>query len=285
MRSTFRVLFFLKRDKQKANGNTPLFCRITVDGKEVRFSMKTDVNPKCWNAKMGKACGRTNEAIDVNTLIDNTKSAIYKVYRELQERENNVTAEKVKNTFLGIDIKHQNLLEMFEKHNADIKKLIGISISQSTYDKYRITRNHLADFIKEWYDLSEISLKDINHKFICDFEIFMLTSRRCAANTTAKYIQLFKHIIIIAMKNGWIYKNPFTDYNIQIKSVDRGYLTQEEIETIMNQKFSTKRLEQVRDIFVFSCFTGVVDKKQRKEKEGNRLIVRNECPLLALSAE
>ena len=269
MRSTFRVLFFLKRDKQKANGNTPLFCRITVDGKEVRFSMKTDVNPKCWNAKMGKACGRTNEAIDVNTLIDNTKSAIYKVYRELQERENNVTAEKVKNTFLGIDIKHQNLLEMFEKHNADIKKLIGISISQSTYDKYRITRNHLADFIKEWYDLSEISLKDINHKFICDFEIFMLTSRRCAANTTAKYIQLFKHIIIIAMKNGWIYKNPFTDYNIQIKSVDRGYLTQEEIETIMNQKFSTKRLERVRDVFIFCCFSGLsyIDVKSLSEEK------------------
>jgi len=78
MRSTFRVLFFLKRDKQKANGNIPLFCRITVDGKEVRFSMKTDVNPKHWNAKMGKACGRTNEAVDINTLIDNTKSAIYK---------------------------------------------------------------------------------------------------------------------------------------------------------------------------------------------------------------
>jgi len=158
---------------------------------------------------------------------------------------------------------------MFEKHNADIKKLIGISISQSTYDKYRITRNHLADFIKEWYDLSEISLKDINHKFICDFEIFMLTSRRCAANTTAKYIQLFKHIIIIAMKNGWIYKNPFADYNIQIKSVDRGYLTQEEIETIMNQKFSTKRLERVRDVFIFCCFSGLsyIDVKNLSEEK------------------
>ena len=267
MRSTFRVLFYLKRDKQKTNGNIPLFCRITVDGKEVRFSMKADVNPKYWDVKMGKACGRTNEAIDVNMLIDNTKSAIYKVYRKLQERENNVTAEKVKNTFLGIDIKHQNLLETFDRHNADIKKLIDISLSESTYDKYRITRNHLAEFIKEWYDLSEISLKDINHKFICDFEIFMLTSRRCAANTTAKYIQLFKHIIIIAMKNGWIYKNPFADYSIQIKKVDRGYLTQGEIEMIMNYEFSAKRLERVRDVFIFCCFSGLsyIDVKNLNE--------------------
>ena len=157
--------------------------------------MKTDINPQYWDAKMGKACGRTNEAVDINTLIDNTKSAIYKVYRELREKENNVTAEKVKNTFLGIDLKHQNLLELFDLHNADVKKLIGISLSESTYDKYRIARNHLADFIREWYDLSEISLKDINHKFICDLEIFLLTSRACAANTTAKYIQLFKRIM------------------------------------------------------------------------------------------
>ena len=267
MRSTFRVLFYLKRDKQKTNGNIPLFCRITVDGKEVRFGMKTDVNPECWDVKMGRVCGRTNEAVDINTLIDNTKSAIYKVYRELQEKENNVTAEKVKNTFLGIDIKHQNLLELFDRHNVDVKKLIGISLSESTYDKYRITRNHLANFIKNWYDLSEISLKDINHKFICDFEIFLLTSRSCTANTTAKYIQLFKHIIIIAMKNGWIYKNPFAEYSIQIKKVDRGYLTQEEIEIIMNHKFSAKRLERVRDVFIFCCFSGLsyIDVKNLNE--------------------
>ena len=267
MRSTFRVLFYLKRDKQKTNGNIPLFCRITVDGKEVRFSMKTDVNPEYWDVKMGKAGRRTNEAVDINTLIDNTKSAIYKVYRELQEKENNVTAEKVKNTFLGIDIKRQNLLELFDQHNADIKKLIGISHSESTYDKYRITRSHLANFIKKWYDLSEISLKDINHKFICDFEIFLLTSRGCAANTTAKYIQLFKHIIIIAIKNGWIYKNPFAEYSIQIKKVDRGYLTQEELETIMNHKFSVKRLERVRDVFIFCCFCGLsyIDVKNLNE--------------------
>jgi len=267
MRSTFRVLFYLKRDKQKTNGNIPLFCRITVDGKEVRFSMKTDVNPECWDVKMGKAGRRTNEAVDINTLIDNTKSAIYKVYRELQEKENNVTAEKVKNTFLGIDVKRQNLLELFDQHNADIKKLIGISHSESTYDKYQITRSHLANFIKKWYDLSEVSLKDINHKFICDFEIFLLTSRGCAANTTAKYIQLFKHIIIIAIKNGWIYKNPFAEYSIQIKKVDRGYLTQEELETIMNHKFSVKRLERVRDVFIFCCFCGLsyIDVKNLNE--------------------
>ncbi|MDR2026539.1 MAG: site-specific integrase [Prevotellaceae bacterium] len=257
MRKTFRILFYLKRDKKKANGTVPLFCRITVDGKEVRFGMKKDINPKYWDAKAGKATGRTNEAVELNALIDNTKSAIYKICRDLQEKENNVTAETVKNTFLGLEIKHQNLLELFDRHNNERKLLIGKSISEATCDKYRIIRNHLADFIKIRYNLSDIPLKDINHKFVCDFEIFMLTSRGCIENTAARYMQFFKHIIIIATKLGWIDKSPFSEYRIQIRKTDRGYLTQDEVEILMNRTFDTKRLERVRDVFVFCCFTGL----------------------------
>jgi site-specific recombinase XerD len=257
MKKTFRILFYLKRDKKKSNGTIPLFCRITVGGNATRFGMKKDVNPRCWDAKVGKATGRTNEAVEINALIDNTKSAIYKIYRDLQEKESNVTAEKVKNTFLGLDAKHQNLLALFDRHNEERKLLVGKTISETTHDKYRITRNHLADFIKEWYSLSDIPLKDIDHKFICDFEVFMLTSRGCTENTTARYIQFFKHIIIVATKLGWIDGNPFSEYKVKIKKTDRGYLTQEEVEILMKQKFETKRLERVRDVFVFCCFTGL----------------------------
>ncbi|MDR3338738.1 MAG: phage integrase SAM-like domain-containing protein, partial [Candidatus Symbiothrix sp.] len=150
----------------------PLFCRITVDGKEARFGMKKDIHPKFWDMKAAKAAGRTTEAVVINTLIDNTKSAIYKVYRELQEWENNVTAEKVKNVFLGIEIKHQTLLQVFDEQNKEKQLLVGKTISESTYDKYRITHDHMAEFLKKEYNLSDISLKDINHKFICDFELF-----------------------------------------------------------------------------------------------------------------
>ncbi|GHV04019.1 transposase [Bacteroidia bacterium] len=257
MRSTFKVLFYLKRDKQKANGNVPLFCRITVDGKEARFGMKKDVNPKLWDVEAGKASGRTLEATEINTLLDNTKSAIIKVYRELQEKENNVTAEKIKNAFLGIGVKHQNLLELFDQHNREKKMLVGISIAKSTYNKYRITRDHLAAYLKEWHHLSDIPLKEINHKFVCDFELFLLTAKGSGENTIAKYMQMFKHIIGVAAKYGWIHDNPFSGYNIHLKKTDRGYLTQEEIEILINQKFTERHLEKVRDVFVFCCFTGL----------------------------
>jgi site-specific recombinase XerD len=254
----------MKKDKKKANGKVPLFCRITVDGKEVRFGLKKDVNPKSWDVKAGKVTGRTNEAVEINTLIDKTKTEICKVYRDMQEKEHVVTAEKVKNVFFGVEIKHQNLLELFDRHNEKRKLLVGKTITESTYDKYRITRNHLADFIDKQYGLSDIPLKTIDHRFICDFEIFMLTSRGCAENTIAKYMQLFKQIVVIALKCKWIHKNPFSDYSIHVKNTDRGYLTQDEVELLMAQTFETKCLERVRDIFIFCCFTGLsyIDVKQ-----------------------
>jgi site-specific recombinase XerD len=257
MRSTFRVLFFLKRDKQKANGNIPLYCRITVDGKEARFGMKCDVNPKYWDVTSGKATGRSNEAMEVNTLIDNTKSTIHKVYRDLQEKENSVTAEKIKNAFLGFETKRQTLLELFDRHNAEKKMLAGISIAKSTYNKYRITRDHLAEYLREWHHLSDISLKEIDHKFVCDFELFLLKVRRSGENTVAKYMQMFKHVTGIAVKYGLIHDNPFSGYKIHLKKTDRGYLTQEEIEILMNLKITAGHLERARDIFIFCCFTGL----------------------------
>lgn len=268
MRSTFRVLFFLKRDKQKANGNVPLFCRITIDKQEARFGVKLDINPAIWDVKAGRAVGRTSEVVEINSIIDKTKSALFNVYNEILLSDVNVTAEKVKNYFLGGATKHHNLLEQFIRHNEDVEKLIGISKSKATYQKYEVTRKHLTNFIKEKYNLSDISFKEINHLFLTDFEVYLLSTCGCNPNTTAKFMQFLKRIVIIAKNNGWIKADPFANYKIRIKKVDRGYLSQEEVEAIIAKKFSTKRLEQVRDIFIFSCFCGLayIDvKKLRKE--------------------
>ncbi|OCW93657.1 recombinase [Macellibacteroides sp. HH-ZS] len=281
MRSTFRVLFFLKRDKTKANGHTPIFCRITIDKQEARFGIKKDVDPAIWEVKAGRAVGRTSEVVEINSIIDKTKSALFNVYNELLLSDANVTAEKVKNYFLGGTTNAHNLLEQFTRHNEDVERLIGISKSKATYQKYEVTRKHLYNFIKERYNLSDISFKEINHQFITDFEVYLLTTCGCNANTTAKFMQFFKRIVIIAKNNGWIKADPFANYRIRIKKVDRGYLTQEEVESIMEKRFPTKRLEQVRDIFVFSCFCGLayIDvKKLRKENirtsfDGNLWII------------
>ena len=199
----------------------------------------------------------SRESKQTNTLLDDIKASIHRIYHEMQRRDSVVTAEKVKNEFLGITEHHDTLLDLFRKHNDDVQKLIGISKSAATYQKYEVTRKHLQTFIESKYRLTDISLKEINHMFITDFEIYLLTAGRCSQNTTAKFMQFFKRIIIVAKNNGLIVGDPFANYKIRIKKVDRGYLSEEELGKIMKKKFSSERLENVRDIFIFSCFTGL----------------------------
>jgi site-specific recombinase XerD len=268
MKSTLSISFYLKRERQKANGNVPVMGRITINGKFAQFSAKVEIKPEYWNVKAGKATGKSIEAQQVNAILNSMSVTMTKIYRDLQEREKNVTPEKVKNIFFGVEVTHYMLLELFTKHNEDVNKQVGISKSAATYQKYEVTRKHLEKFIKEKYNVSDISLKEINHMFISDFEVYLLTTGKCNANTTAKFMQFFQRIIIMAKNNGWIYADPFASYKIRIMKVDRGYLTEDELDKISNKEFASKRLEQVRDIFIFSSFTGLayIDVKNLREE-------------------
>lgn len=257
MKSTFRILFFLKRDKVKTDGTLPIMCRITIDGQMSRFNTKLSVNPKLWDVKSSTAIGKTNEAVAVNALLNEIKTSVHNVYHDLQTKENNVNAERVKNIFLGIEVKQQTVLELFQRHNEDVAKLVGVSKSKETLQKYEVAHKRMADFIKEYYHVSDISLKEVNHMFLHNFEIYLMTSCNCKENTTAKFLQRFRTIIIMAKNNGWIHIDPFANFKIKFKKTDRGYLTQQEIDIIMCKKFASERLERVRDIFIFSCFTGL----------------------------
>ncbi len=269
MRSTFRILFYVKRDKQKLDGTLPIMCRITVDRQASRFNTKINVKPDLWDAKAGAATGRTREASEINVLLNDIRTSIHNVYHDLLTKENNVNAERIKNVFLGNDMKYQTVLELFQCHNDSIAKLVGITKSKDTYQKYEVARKRMAAFINEFYNASDITLKEVNHMFLQNFEIYLMTTCGCKENTAAKFLQRFRTIIIMAKNNGWIHKDPFANFKIRFKKTDRGYLSQEEIDLIINKEFYTERLEKVRDIFIFSCFTGLayIDVKNLRQTD------------------
>ena len=256
MKSTFNICFYAKKDKQKANGAYPLFVRITVDGVASRFNTKLDVLPSIWDGKMGKATGRTAEASRINRMLDDINASLNTIYHEMQRRDNYVTAEKVKNEFLGHSESHETILTLFQRHNDGVKQLVGISKTIATYRKYEVTRRHLAEFIQSKYNVSDISIKEITPMFITDFELYLRTACKCGYNTTAKFMQFFKRIII-ARNNGILVNDPFANYKIRLEKVDRGYLTEDEIKIILKKKMVSERLEHVRDLFIFACFTGL----------------------------
>ena len=255
MKSTFKVLFYLKKGSEKKNGEVMIMARITIDGKLCQFSTKQSILPENWNIAAGKAKGK--DAGRINALLEDIKASLNNIYHEQQRSDNYVTAEKVKNEFLGHSEKHETILDLFKKHNDDVKQLVGISKTIATYRKYEVTRRHLAEFIQSKYNISDIAINEITPMFITDFELYLRTTCKCSYNTTAKFMQFFKRIILIARNNGILIGDPFANYKIRLEKVDRGYLTEDEIKIILKKKMVSERLENVRDLFIFSCFTGL----------------------------
>jgi len=274
--------------------------RITINGENTNFSSKLNVNPKLWDTKQGKVSGKSKVATELNGLMSDMESSIRQMYFDMSRYET-VTAEKLRNAFMGIVPENQTLIGLFTEHIEECRALIGISKTPATVQKYDRALRRVKEFIKFKYHLTDMPLRDVNHKFIVDLETYLRTVSGCNENTTAKFIQTFKSIIIKAKNNGWIIADPFANYRIRIKRVDRGYLTEKEIATIAEKEFPTKRLEQVRDIFIFSCYTGLayIDIKELKKEhiqtsfDGNQWIMTHRhktgtpvnVPLLAIPQE
>ncbi len=257
MKSTFRILFYVRRNYVNKKGETGIMVRITLDGEISQFSSKLNVNPDKWDTKSGKVIGKTMEANNLNATLESIRASIIRHYREIEWQDTHVTAEKIRNAFLGVTVKTQMLLVVFKNHNDDLSKRIDKDITEEGVEKYKRTRKRLADFMMHQYRIKDIALKEINYNFVGYFETYLRSVHNCGVNTTAKYLQQLKHIITLAKNNGWLQSDPFVSFKIRFEKADRGYLLQNELEAMMQKKFAIKRLEQVRDIFVFSCFTGL----------------------------
>jgi len=257
MRSTFSILFYIKKSAVRNDGKAPIMARITLNGEIVQFSMKCGVNPDEWNPSMQRVNGKSLNANKINDLLDSSRARIYSHYREISARETSITAEKVKNSFLGFKTNQLSLLELFDKHIKDIESKVGKDLTRVSYLRYVCVRNRLELFMRSKYNISDIDLREINYSFVCDFEIFLKSNYPCGHNAAMKLIKHLRTIIIVAKNNGLLHTDPFVNYKFHLEKFDRAFLTQQELENLMNRKFSIKRLEQIRDIFIFSCFTGL----------------------------
>lgn len=257
MRNTFSLLFYIRRDRIKKNGKASIMVRITINSKEVLFSTKLDIEPEVWNPKTAKVEGKSLYAQRINSGIDNIRATLIKEYHKLYEFETNITAEKLRNSYLGYFPESKTLLQLFDKHNQDAERVINKGLAQSTVDKYKLARKRLEAFLKYQYKISDIKLSKIDNMFILDFDNYLRSVMCCSQNTTSRYMRDFKKIILLARGNGLILKDPFINYKIKFLKVDRGFLTLDELCRIMSFKPDNKKTEEDRDVFLFSCFTGL----------------------------
>ncbi len=258
--NTFSLLFFGIKNRANKQGEIPLHMRITVNKQKVEMALHRRVNISLWNPSVGLAMGNTKEARSINGFLLSVQTSIYDIYKYLRETGKPITPTSIKNAYLGIEPeedKGKKVLELFREHNDKVKALVNIDYSPDTLERYETSLKHTRDFIMQKYDREDLYFSELDHEFIVDYEIYFKTVRKCAHNTTLKYIKNFKKIVRLAITTGHLDKDPFANFKMRLKKVDRGFLSDEELNTIINKKFHTKRLEQVRDCFVFSCFTGL----------------------------
>lgn len=257
MRNTFKVLFFVKRAAVKKSGKAPIIARITIDQDKIQFHTKLEVAPDQWDVPRGKATGRSPEAQQINSLLDDIRMAVQKQYHSLLATDGYVTAERVRDAYLGKTEKTRTILEFFAQHNEQYLQKVKMDPTNKTYWRYELTKRRLEEFIKYKYSVSDMPLKDINVLFVENFLLFNENVHGCNHNTAMKFVQRLRTVVNFAKNTGMLFADPFGNFKVKFERTDRGYLTMEEIMAIYHHTFPSRRLEQVRDLFIFSCFTAL----------------------------
>lgn len=269
MQHTFSILFYPKQSDVDKEGKSPIYMRITVNGKRSEISIQRKIEVLNWNSKAGKVRGTKNEVKNLNRLMDSIKNKIYKNHQELIEKNKPITAKTLKNAYLGIGKKEMMLIEVFKNHNNQIKKLVGKEYAINTLKRYETTLRHLQFFTSFHYNIDDISLKQLNHEFVTGFEFYLKSKRNCNHNSTMRYIKSLKKIIGIAIANNWIDKDPFRNFKARTKETEREFLSEIEIQAMIDKKLPILRLDQVRDIFIFCCYTGLAYSDVKKLTNNN----------------
>ncbi len=268
-RATYTVLFYIKRTKELKNGTVPIYARITVNRQRAEFSLQKSIKADDWDHKRGCATGSSKSAREINTHLELVNADLLLTKREMDEKGKSISAFSLKNSYLGIETESRTILSVFREHNDKCKLLKNIDFAPGTVERYITCCKHVADFIKLKYKRDDLNLQEITPVFVKDFEYYLKTSCKCCHNTATKYLKNFKKIIRLARANEWMKSDPFANIKFHLDDVDMDYLNEQELNTLMEKTFKIERLQVVKDVYLFCCFTGLafIDVKNLKPSD------------------
>jgi len=254
---SFSLFYYLKQAKNQKEQRWYVYLRITVDGERREVSIKRQWIPNEWNSRTGRAAEIKEEAIELNRYLDTVSNKVHQIQRNLIDEGKQVTAEKIKSILTGRGEKKHFILEAFQEHNKQMKALVGQEFAPATLMRYTTACTHLSNYIKWKYEKNDLEIKDLNYEFVSQFVVWLKIERKCGHNAAIKYLGNFKKIVLECMKKGLLTTDPFLGFKSKRKEVIPVALTKEELIRITNKKFDIERLDNVRDIFLFSCYTGL----------------------------
>lgn len=269
METRLSILFYGKKTKLESDKELSIYLRVTINGQRFEVSTGRYVEPTKWSPESGKVKGNSEAARTVNSHLETLRQKVYSYQRSILQEGIPFTKETLRQRWYGIGERSFTLIETFRQHNEQLKSLIGTDCERATVVKYNTTLAHTIGFLQWKFGRDDIEMTKLDYQFINDFSFWLKSQKKCNHNTTIKYLANVRKIVNLSIKNGWLIKDPFLGFKMAKKEVVRDFLNDEELQALMRKDFGNDRLNQVRDIFIFSCFTGLayIDAKRLKRSD------------------
>ena len=259
MKATFKVTFLLQKGKVKSDGKAPIVTRIIVNGEMAHFSTQQSVDPTRWDTKANRTYGLTQDDKTINAVLDEIKSSLFRHYYDMQAKGETISALKLKNKLCSTEEKPiKSTMDLFDKFITEYAELVKArGYGKEALIRYKICKNRVQKFLKDEMHANDISIDTINKRLLDKFYLWNRKTYKIGNNTAIHFMHKFSTVYKMAWDYGWVTGNPFHMLNLRKDRTERAYLTIDELERLANREFTSERLERMRDIFLFCCYTGL----------------------------
>ncbi|MBF2707191.1 site-specific integrase [Flavobacterium soyangense] len=254
----FKILFIEGKNRKNKKNQSPLFCRLTLNGNRKQLSTGINIESEHWDTKNQVILKSHKSAILYNSQLDKIKSKVNSIYMILRLQENPFSIEDIHDKYFGKELKKSEfILSYYKQYLAKIKKLVGLEIKDNTYKKFVYVGNHLEAFLKWKYKKTDYPLEELNLQFLSDFDYYLKTEKKQEQITINKTIQRLRTPIKQAISEGYLDRDPFILHKSKTVRKTVIFLTTEELKTLEEAVLQQKRLSTIQDLFIFCCYTGL----------------------------
>ena len=252
-----KVTFYLKKNEERADGTVPVLGRIRIGKSMVQFSTKVYVVPNLWDVKSGRAVGKSKPATATNKELDRISLDIHSAYKDLLTKKENASAVDVKNAFQGISSEQETLVSYYGKFNENFFKKVGVNRKLETYKRYCVALNHLKDFLRIRYNVKDMPFQSLTPSFVSSYDLYLRADLKMSHNTIVNIIANLRSVIKSALNDGLLRQDPFIGYTFEYSQTVPRFLSEKELKLMMGTPLPKSNLNLVRDVFLFSVFTGI----------------------------
>lgn len=253
------ILFFIKRKKLLKDGTASIFVRVTFNRLSSEMTTGKSVMPSHWIAAKGRVRNNTLINKQINSFLDQLEYTLHDLTLQIQKEGKQVSAKEILDRYKNLNVPKPQIgiLALYKEHNQELKELVGISVALGTYKRHETSLKLFHKFLLHKYQMEDVAVNELNVEMLQKYQHYLMATRHNNNNTAVKYIRNLGKIINVAVSRKLIQSSPVEDMKLKTEMVDKGFLTKTELTKLSDKEFGVARLEQVRDVFLFCCYTGL----------------------------